>query len=112
APCSRAVRLFFSFYTPHLLLGAPAPADADAADVDAVVRAQNPRVDIGVVDRRGARRGYTCLDEVSACGLLSHTSLLRNPRSNEFIRYYVACAFIIPWCCDATCATPREKCLL
>src|SRR5262249_58148401 len=57
---------------------APAPADADAADVDPIIRAQNPRVDVCVIDRRSARRGYTGLDEVSACGLLSHTSLLGN----------------------------------
>src|SRR5262245_44232289 len=107
----RGARGFAELYRPPHHAGA-SPPEPDAADVDAVVRAQNPRVDVGVVDRRGAGGGYAGFDEVSACGLLSHTNLLRNPRSNEFIRYYVACAFIIPWCCDATCATPREKCLL
>ena len=37
---------------------------------------KNPRVHVGVIDRRSARGGHTGLDEVSACGLLSHTSLL------------------------------------
>src|SRR5262245_19840158 len=76
----RGARVFTDFHRPPHHAGA-SPAEADAADVDAVVRAQNPRVDVGVVDSRGASRGYTCLDEVSACGLFSHTSLLRKWRA-------------------------------
>src|SRR5262249_11810438 len=71
----RRLGIFADLHHPPHVAGT-APAEADAADVDAIVRAQNPRVDVGMIDRRSARGDYTGLDEVSACGLVSHTSLL------------------------------------